>query len=260
MSESELDYNKIIPNSQVGIIAKNIHNFVDHIVNFNISTFKLSSSELKLLYPTLNEEQIVDKLINNCKYSSAAIGFSTTIATQVPMLAGAGAAIAIGANTLSAITDFQVCTKMQVGLIVKIAALYGYKLDENIPLHKHLVLTCAFGGDILRALAHPTTAALKKGLIIYVQKTFAENMSTKLFCDFLEKIGVKVAKRITKRQFQRLIPFAGSLLSAGFNWHSARITGKNAKELFSKLKSMNQSINQEDLEKLSKESIDNLKD
>ncbi|MEZ7892128.1 MAG: hypothetical protein QMC67_10295 [Candidatus Wallbacteria bacterium] len=216
-----------------------VKDFIEEMVKRNMSLFHKSSEDIRKIYPHLNNEQISRKLIFKANLSTAAVGVGTTVLSQLPMLAGpTGIVASLGANAATAYYDFQKCTNIQSALVVKIAALYGYQLDEKNELHRCIVLESIFGQE-LELAAQLAGKFIEKGAKILLKKYFTESIVKQLYRDILEKIGVNVASRVTSRQIAKFIPLIGPLTVGAINWWAAGSVGETAIKIFSAARNKN---------------------
>jgi len=213
--------------------------FIDKILEINMKELSQSAEQIRLKYPQLTDEQIVFKLIQKAKFTTGIIGGGTTFVAQLPAIAGPGGALVVaGANIGAAFYDFKKSTNVQCALVVKIASLYGYKLDENNPNHKSIVLEAIFGKE-LQTIARLSGKFLEEAIKKIIDKIFTESIAKQMYYDLLEKFGIVVAKRVTARNIRFFIPLIGPCVVGGINWYATKTVGENAHLFFSEARKQN---------------------
>lgn len=178
-------------------LVKTIFNVISDV---DIGAATARAEAFRRQYPNLSREELAQKLIRDKCERTGAVGAVTASAGIIP---GIGTAAAI---TLGTAADIGVTFKMQAELVLELAALYNYPLNEEEKQRLVMVITGISAGT--------TVLARKAG----------QNISL--------KVGEKFAERAAGRTILKAIPWVGIVASAGTNVLSTYVIGQRADTYF----------------------------
>lgn len=183
--------------SRANALVKTIFNVISDV---DMKAAAARAEALERQHPNLPREELAQKLIRDKCEKTGTVGAVSASAGIIP---GIGTAAAI---TLGTAADIGVTFKMQAELVLELAALYDYPLNEEEKQRVVMVITGLSAGT--------TVLARKAG----------QNISL--------KVSEKFAERAAGRTILKAIPWVGIVASAGTNVLSTYIIGQRADTYF----------------------------
>lgn len=163
---------------------------------------------------------VADKIIRRYARITAMTGGTTALSGVVP---GVGTVVAASGGAMA---DAAACMKLQVDMVMCIAAAYGYDLTDADA--RHMSLLIAAGGTIQKAgVDGATRIATKAGVRLLRQ--YLRGAALQTAKQMFKKVGIV----FTRKAVEKALPLGvGVVISSSANYGLTSFVGTQAKQWF----------------------------
>ncbi|TXD33796.1 hypothetical protein FRC96_15095 [Lujinxingia vulgaris] len=163
---------------------------------------------------------VADKIVARYAKLAGTVGGTTALAGVVP---GLGTAIAL---TGGAAADAAACMKLQVDMVMCMAAAYGYDLNSEDA--RQLSFIIAAGGALEKAGVQAGTRLASKAGVNLVRQ-YLKGAVLQALKEMFKTLGIV----FTRKALEKALPFGiGVVIGSSANYALTRYVGKQAREWF----------------------------